>query len=451
MSDPSFTGSTHGPAADDASLDRDFLRNTVGVSGVELFWGLGLPVVFESTFLQLLLRSFGASSTVIGLLPTMFSTGTAAFSLVSVYLTAKLVRRRGVVVAVHVVASLPLTALGLVLVARGEAPGILALFLVGYGAFCLGMGLLIPLWQDYVVRIFSDTRALPAMSVMLTVQSAGRLVGSYVILRVVERYAFSSGSSGVVFILVSVAFAAGSLLFLLTREPHAPAAGGAGADQTRAHLFSGSLVRALRNRPFLRLLGTDLEYFALGGVIAFYANFAAEHCGVSPAVASGLFVASSYVGIFAANVVFGWFDLLTVRAKYLVSKSLALAAIPLICFVSTAWAFLVASLLIGFSRGTRVLCYGPVVRRISGQSDAPTYFALAPLLTLPLAAGIPLLAGGVLDLLRDMGAGSYRLVFLALGCVMIAGLVFVARLDIPAGMHAHAPSTPRVGGAEQDQ
>ncbi len=32
----------------------------MGVATVELFWGLGFPVVLESTFLQLFLKSLGA-------------------------------------------------------------------------------------------------------------------------------------------------------------------------------------------------------------------------------------------------------------------------------------------------------------------------------------------------------------------------------------------------------
>ena len=47
-------------------IDRFFARNTASVVAVETFWGLALPLVVESTFLQLYLRSIGASATVIG-------------------------------------------------------------------------------------------------------------------------------------------------------------------------------------------------------------------------------------------------------------------------------------------------------------------------------------------------------------------------------------------------
>ena len=134
------------------------------------------------------------------------------------------------------------------------------------------------------------------------------------------------------------------------------------------------------------------------------------------------------------DVLLGWFDLFSIRNKYTVTKGLALMSVPLICLIGRPWAFLVASFLIGISRGTRMLCYGPAVRRVAGQSDATTYFALAPVITLPLSAGIPLVNGAMLDFLAPMGAASYRIVFLAMGVVMLAGLAFVPWMRIPSGV-----------------
>ena len=62
-------------------MDQYFRRNTFGISSVEFLWGLGMPVVVESTFLQLFLRNLGASNFLIGLIPTLFSGGVAVFAL----------------------------------------------------------------------------------------------------------------------------------------------------------------------------------------------------------------------------------------------------------------------------------------------------------------------------------------------------------------------------------
>ena len=54
----------------DRQKDSYFRRNVFGVASVEFFWGLGFPIVLESTFLQLFLKHLGASSFVIGIVPS---------------------------------------------------------------------------------------------------------------------------------------------------------------------------------------------------------------------------------------------------------------------------------------------------------------------------------------------------------------------------------------------
>jgi hypothetical protein len=66
-------------------LDRHFRRNTAGISLVELLWGLGMPPLFESTFLQLFLYRLGATSLLIGLIPTLAAAGGALSSLFSYF------------------------------------------------------------------------------------------------------------------------------------------------------------------------------------------------------------------------------------------------------------------------------------------------------------------------------------------------------------------------------
>ncbi len=73
-------------------LDSYFARNVTGISLVELLWGLGMPVVFDSTFLPLFMRHLGATSLLVGLAPTLSSAGIALSSLLAYSLTAR--RRR---------------------------------------------------------------------------------------------------------------------------------------------------------------------------------------------------------------------------------------------------------------------------------------------------------------------------------------------------------------------
>jgi MFS family permease len=407
------------------TLERHFRRNLLGISAVELLWGLGLPVVLESTFLQLFLRHLGASSLLIGLIPTLVSAGIALFSLFSYFLTAHLERKRTAVVLVHLSAAVPVLVFGAILVFGGIRATTLTVFLVAYALFSIGVGLMIPAWQNYLVKIFPEQRAIPAMAATMIAQSAGRLAGSLYLVRIVERYSFSAQGASLVFGLVGLLFVIGSFPFLFTVEEAGPPA----PSPYKAAL--SSLAAVLRNRSFLLLLGTDLEYFALTGVISFYANYATEFCGISPALASGLFVAFIYLGSVLANALLGWANLFSMRDKYLFTKSLALSGTLLLALYSAPWVFYLTSLLIGVSRGTRLMVVAPAVKRLSEVPDATLYFAVAPILVLPLSTALPLADGAFLDRFAHLGSWSYRIVFLAMAALSIGGIAFA--LKVPWG------------------
>jgi len=404
-------------------LDKNFARNAAGICGVELFWGLGMPVVIESTFLQLFLRQLGASSFLIGLLPTLMSAGVAVFSLFSYSLTVHLVRKRGAVIVVHLAAALPILAFGILLAFAGLRSSTLTIFLAAYSLFSIGVGLILPAWQNYLVKIFTQRRSLQAMALMMIAQSAAKLAGSLWLVRIVERYSFSARGSSLVFSLVGLVFLAGSFWFLLNVEEPEPQA----VNISRFD-YLGSLRTVTANRGFLLFLATDLEYWALTGVISFYANYATEYCGIPPALASGLFVAFIYLGGVLANVLLGWANLLRMRDKYLVTKSVATAGILLLSVLSAPWVFYLTSLVFGASRATRSMMFAPSVKRFSGLSDATLYFAVAPILSLPLSTGLPLLNGAFLDRFAALGTWSYRGMFLAMAALSLLSLLFTTRV-----------------------
>jgi len=58
--------------ANAVNINQHYKRNVFGISSAEVLWGIGLPLVIESTFLQLFLKSLGASSFAIGLVPSFF-------------------------------------------------------------------------------------------------------------------------------------------------------------------------------------------------------------------------------------------------------------------------------------------------------------------------------------------------------------------------------------------
>jgi len=412
--------------------DRYYIRNVFGISAVEFLWGLGLPVVVESTFLQLFLKNLGASSLGLGMIPFFFFIGTSVFALLSSYMTEGMAFKRRAVIMLHLVSALSLLAFGGLLILLGRSAHILTLFFACYAVFSVCIGMTLPVWLNYLVKILSEEKSTAGLACMMIAQNAAKLISSIVILRVVEQYAFAPLASALIFLVVGIFFFLGSLFFLLTREtierdpvrPPRPSfftfVGNAGC-----HMF--------RNRNFLIFLGSDLELYIVVTVISFYAAYATEFGGVAPAAAAGIFVALIYIGAIFSNVVLGTLGWLSLKHKAMASKAISMTAVVLMALWCTPATFYVASFLLGAARGTRMIVYAPAVKKLSGLSDATPYFAVAPVLTLPLAMGLPLACGWFLDRTAWMAGDGYRLM-MAVAVVLLAGTLWCAwRTDFSTG------------------
>jgi hypothetical protein len=67
--------------------------------------------------------------------------------------------------------------------------------------------------------------------------------------------------------------------------------------------------------------------------------------------------------------------------------------------------------MLGVVRAIRNMVYPPSVKKFSGKVDSTAYFALAPILTIPIGSGFPLLFGKILDYLSYMQEDAYKILF----------------------------------------
>ncbi len=408
--------------------DHYYLRNVIGISGTEFLWGFGTPVMFESTFIQLFLRNLGASSFLVGLVPALFFVGLSVFALFAGYFTSHLPRKRTVVILTHLYSGVIPLIFGLLLFFMDQVTLIILIFFISYALFSISIGFTAPIWQNYLVKIFSEKKAFSGISIMMISQSMAKLVSSFLVAKIVSRYSFSTASCGVIFTAVGMFFIAGAFMFLLTKEI---------ADENENNIrhpsffthFRHSLAEVVKNRNFLYFLGSDLELFAVINIISFYANYATEYCGIEPAVAAGLFVASNYTGAIMINILLGWIGLFKLKNKYIFSRIISFSAIIILVLWQSLWAFLLVSFLLGCSRSIRMLAYPPAVKKLSGLADATNYFSVAPILTLPLSAGISLMNGRFLDHFAVWGAFSYKLMFMGMALLVVISLFFIIKTD----------------------
>ncbi len=403
-----------------------FIRNTAGITSVEFFWGMGMPVLIDSTFLQLFLRSLGASYFLIGLLPVFLGMSIPVFSILSAYVSARLEKKRISVMLYHMTAAMPVALFGLYLMIFKPEEGVLQLFLGMYFVFTIAIGFTLPAWQSYIVSLFSHEESLRALSVMYIVQSISKLIGSFVIYRIVARFALSVQGASMVFIFGGCILFFGALFFLFTREEYDPDEGHPGIGGPGS--FIRSLGRIAGSRDFRMLIGSDASYFAVVVALSFYGAYAAEYSAIPEELVAGAFVAVSYSGGIVAQVVFGWHNFGTLREKFVISKILGILGVLLLIPADSLWLFLVCAALLGASRSLRMLIYPPSVKNLARTRDTTAHFAMVALLELPFSMGLPLLSGLFLDWSVGIGEGGYRVLFAVLALLLAVGLFFSLKL-----------------------
>ena len=413
----------------DQQKDHYFKRNVLGVSLVEFFWGLGFPIVLESTFLQLFLRNLGASSFAVGIVPSLLMTGIACFPLFSSYFARRVRLKMPLVLFLHVISALSILLFGLLLLWVKQSVSVLPLFFLSYSVFSICMGLTIPIWLNYVVRIFSESKSVPGLGYMMLAQNVGKVIASFFIMNIVEKHAFSSESTAWVFIATGLVFVIGSLCFIITREVADEADGIRDSLSFFAHT-ADSFAEILSNRRFLVFLAAaDLEFIVIITSLSFYANYATHYFDVPVAVAAGLFVACIYAGSITVNIFLGALNYLDLKQKFILSKIVTLLLLCLLIFFPGDAVFFLVSYMLGFGRATRNMVYPPSVKKFAARSDATSYFALAPILTLPVTAGYPLLFGTLLDRLAGLGQLSYQILFGLSALIALAALVLALATD----------------------
>ncbi|MFZ1986586.1 MAG: MFS transporter [Desulfatitalea sp.] len=406
----------------DQNSDQLFRRNATAVALVEFFWGLGFPVLIESTFLQIFLKNFGAGDFLIGLVPAILMTGISLFPLFSSYLTRNHERKRPLVIWLHVVSSVAILAFGAFLLFVRDQTLVLTGFFIAYMIFSACLGLTFPVWLNFLVKIFPPGRSLQGLAIMYTAQNIAKIIASLFIIKVVEAYAFSLASAAWIFLTAGLLFLAGSFCFLLNRElpaaePLLPSGG-----SFLQHTWRG-VTEIVRNKNLLKYLAGDLDNYIVLTILSFYANYATQYFGISDHNAAGLFVCLINLGAILANVTLGTMNLLSFKQKFLSTKIGTLIVLIVLIAAPSLPGFLLASLLMGFCRGTRSIIYSPAVKMFSDRPDATSYFAIVPLLTLVFGSGYPLFFGHMLERLNSLGAVAYQIMFGVSGLCVVAFFV----------------------------
>ena len=244
-------------------------------------------------------------------------------------------------------------------------------------------------------------------------QGIAKLISSFIILKTIEKFGFSTLSAAYIFLIAGLLFLIGSFCFLSTKEISDDRKIFKNSESFSRHT-KNTIKEILKNKNFLKYLIGDLDNYVVITTISFYAVYATEFFSIKASTAAGLFVGFYYAGSIVANLLLGPFDFIEfmdLKKKFISTKILTIAGLLLLIFMPTLTGFFVASCLFGFCRGTRSIIFSPAVKMFSNKEDSTGYFAIAPLLTIIFGSGLPVFYGTMLDMFGGMQENAYKIMF----------------------------------------
>lgn len=401
-------------------MEKPHGRNVTFLAMVEAFWGLGMNVVSVGTVIPVFLERLGASNAVIGMLPSLSALGAGLPMLVSSFLTHRSRSMKGWVLGLHLVAPLPYAAIGAGLLLKTGSP--VAIVLACWGVYYGFLGLLWPMWLDYMARILDPSRRGRAFGVIFLIQTLSG-VGGVSLAAWLLRSDTGVTTYALLFWIAWAAAVAGSLFFLGTRERAAAEA--PPAFSLRQHL--GRLLDMLRAARWLQVytLARCLVRGSYPLIINFYAAYAVAHRGAT--VPEAAMYGAAALGCQAlAGLLLGYLgDRTGHRLPVLVGQgALVLSAVLVLLPLPRAALFAVAALM-GVYLATEFTCQNNWLMDLSPAGERQSVLSLVGFLITPAAVLAPL-AGGIL-----MDKVGFPAVAGAVGGVLILTIIF-ERAFLPA-------------------
>jgi MFS family permease len=383
----------------------------------------------ESTFVTVFLSAIGATNSQIGLCGMILNLSFALVPIFAAYMTARMPYKKGPTVWLQVIPSVSIILLGIYYITLGIHRNAYTAFVIFYSLFAVGIASTVPVWQNFIVKIFTPQNRVRGISIMMFAQNSAKLLSGSVLTLALGVVGLKLDAAGLIFFLSGMAFLVGSFIFSFAKEnrddiDHA-------VSENPVKYLRHYIAHILKNRNMVLYLLQDIEFSAAVVAITFYARYAVDYCGIPVSAAGGIFIIMIFLGAVFSSFLLGFIKKLTMKFRYWIIKICSIAGIALLILLKSEIAFLAASFLLGFSRSGRLQLYGPVVKGFSGLQDASPYYAIAPILMLPISAWFPIAMGFLLDKLSVLKAVSFQLGFVCLIVIVLLSLIPFILLRFP--------------------
>lgn len=396
----------------------DHRRNLVLNSLHEMFWGFGMA--FHSTYavIPLFLKGLGAPDIVIASVAGVFVISSATPQIVTAFLGQNIRNLKFAVVAVH---GLPIPAIFLAgfifAFLRPAGPSAWTIYYVCYLLFTLGLGIVFPIWADFLETVHRPDRRGSFFGVSFAFNFLAGSIGGFTVKKLLASPIPFPANFGYGFLIYAGCILLASLLFIPYRTTTT-------VRKSEPKTFP-QFIKEIRH-----LLASDANFKRyLTSRILLTANY--------PAIP--LYAAYSYdklrfdmseAGIFTAItvVVAGLWSYVTgrvgdrfghKRAMVMVFSFYLLALVTAILAETLAQTYLIFVFL-GMAQGGFWTSAMSLIYEFAGKRDKKIYFALVDSLTAPFVLFFIILSGiliplvGVPTVLKGIG------LFLILGVLSLA-------------------------------
>lgn len=395
-------------------VPRSHWRNTAFLGGVEAFWGVGMNVVSAYTILPVFLAERGAGHVAIAVLPAISALGAGLPQAVAPWLTRRSRSLKGWVLGLHLIAPTPMLA-----IAAGVAWNLcppVPLVLAGWGIYYALIGLLFPIWLDYMARILDPGLRGRAFGAIFFSQTFTGALGTGAAAWVLEG-GTGGGRYALLFVIAWAAPFFGSLLFLGTHEER-PAGRPEPPVTLREHFrrLFGLWNQLPWMRPYLAARWLARGSFPL--VLSFYAAYAVSRRGVTPATAALYGTVALVAQALSVAGLGALGDRAGHRLPVLLGQASLTAGALLVLLPLPPWSFFVLAALTGIFLGTEFTSQQNWMMDLAAPQTRQSLLALVGFLLTPAAVVLPLAGGFLMDRLGfarvSAGAGAALLLAMAL-------------------------------------
>lgn len=385
---------------------------------VEVFWGLGMNLLSMGTVLPVFLQERGASNAVIAFLPALSALGAGVFQAFSGMLGGHRGTLKPLVLWLHVAAPLPLYLAGLSLL-WGKFPAVPTV-LVLWGCYYAAIGLLYPVWMDYMAKILDPSKRGRALGIVFLTQTVAGAVGATAAAALL-RGGTTDGRYAVLFFVGAAAMSGGSFFFLGTREQPTQSREAASFLQ-HFHSLAGMWHRHRWLKAYLCTRWMVRGTYPL--LLHFFAVYAVAHKGVSPASAAlmgtGALLCQALIGVAAGALG----DRAGHKASVLLGQGLLLASCTLAVLPVPGWAFFFVAGFSGAFLATEYTSQAAWLMGLASDTERQSVLALVGFLLTPAAVLTPLAGGWLMDRVgfRPVVAGV---------AVIVAAAMILAAFTLP--------------------